>query len=447
MIAATQWADAYGKLLLEGLGADHSLPPELIDGHPADWWHGSGLQTLTGTADKAGQMIPLPLAACANGALQALSYVSPQSLAGISGAALCTERAALMGLHRNGRIAAGGACRLIDTSDGRLAVNLPRDDDWEMLPAWLEFDDSIAQGDWISLEAQLRKRHRIYLADRAAEMGLAVGLDQPLVCPESWFQSHQLGEPDKKMRPPLVLDLSSLWAGPLCTHLLQQAGARVIKIESTRRPDGARKGDEGFFDLLNAGKACVSVDLTDQDGLRVFGALLEQADIVVESARPRALRQLGLDAEELVGARPGLTWLGITAYGREGANAERIGFGDDVGVAAGLTRIMADITGEAMFVGDAIADPLTGIHAALAAMAAYKQGGGRLLSLSMREVTAHCAAFMLPEDADALQCRHHEWSMRVEAESARIPAARKPDGRAHALGQDTESVLSEFALN
>jgi hypothetical protein len=103
-----------------------------------------------------------------------------------------------------------------------------------------------------------------------------------------------------------VLDLSSLWAGPLCAHLLGLAGARVVKLESASRPDGARAGSAAFFDLLNAGKASVALDLSSRAGRDSLRRLIASSDIVIESARPRALRQLGIEAEALVAEVPGL---------------------------------------------------------------------------------------------------------------------------------------------
>src|SRR5207253_5303213 len=94
-----------------------------------------------------------------------------------------------------------------------------------------------------------------------------------------------------------VADLSSLWAGPLCAHLLQLAGARVVKVESLHRPDGARSGPAAFFDLLHGGQEAVAIDFRHADGRASLRRLVEAADVVVEGSRPRALEQLGVVAE------------------------------------------------------------------------------------------------------------------------------------------------------
>ena len=132
------------------------------------------------------------------------------------------------------------------------------------------------------------------------------------------------------MTAPLVVDLSSLWAGPLCSHLLGLGGARVVKVESTARPDGGRTDDSGFFDLLNHGKASVALDLPSAEGVARLRSLLQAADVVIEGSRPRALRQWGIDAEALLADAAGpRVWVSITGHGRDDAEGVRVAFGDD----------------------------------------------------------------------------------------------------------------------
>ncbi|MDN2502875.1 CoA transferase, partial [Nocardia nova] len=126
----------------------------------------------------------------------------------------------------------------------------------------------------------------------------------------------------------LVVDLSSMWAGPLCAHILGRAGARVIKVESPHRPDGAR-ADHHFFDTLHAGHEFRTVDFRTDSGRAELAALLAAADIVIEASRPRALAQLGLGPDRR-GLRPGQIWVGLTGYGR--SEPMRVAFGDDAAV-------------------------------------------------------------------------------------------------------------------
>ncbi len=89
--------------------------------------------------------------------------------------------------------------------------------------------------------------------------------------------------------------------------------------------------------------------------------------------------------------------MSITGYGRDDPQGNWVAFGDDAGVAAGLSRVMAEATGELEIAGDAIADPLTGIQAALAAWRSWQTGGGRLIALALAEVAA---ASLAEEQAD-----------------------------------------------
>jgi crotonobetainyl-CoA:carnitine CoA-transferase CaiB-like acyl-CoA transferase len=245
---------------------------------------------------------------------------------------------------------------------------------------------------------------------------------------------------------PRVLELASLWAGPLCSHLLQCLGARVIKVESLSRPDGARSGPPAFYDLLNGGKRSVALDFA-ADGIDRLKELLDWADIVIEGSRPRALRQLGVFAEDWVARRPGLTWVSITGYGRDEPEGNWTAFGDDAGVAAGLSALMHTVTGQPLICGDAIADPLTGMHGALAALASHRSGGGRLLSLPLRDVVAHCVAHSLPASREALFARWEAWTCAARARGldAGLPVARAATGHARALGADTDSALSGWS--
>src|SRR4051794_23939288 len=89
----------------------------------------------------------------------------------------------------------------------------------------------------------------------------------------------QDGDPRRPMDGLLVVDFSALWAGPLCANLLGLAGARVVKVETPSRPDGARGGNPDFYRLLHAGHRSVVADPHEPDGRRFLHALVEAADV------------------------------------------------------------------------------------------------------------------------------------------------------------------------
>lgn len=460
--AARSTAAGYAHRLLASLGA--STPDIAIDPIAAQaLWARSGAMALTGRADGPPLACPAPLAACLQGAVDALQTLAPRPFT-LDAAPLLGERAAIAGHHRQGPVSPGGSCRLLQARDGFVALNLARDDDWSLLPALL---DGAAANDWPGVAAALRRHSVATLGDKAQLLGLALSAAAGEPCARHWYEIVAVGPQRQPRRPaPLVIDLSSLWAGPLCGHLLQQAGARVIKVESTSRPDGARRGPTAFFDLLNAGKHSVALDLHTSTGIAQLRALLQAADIVIESSRPRALQQLGIDAEALVRTQPGLTWLSITGYGR--AQALRIAYGDDAGVAAGLSALLQRHYGEPLICGDAIADPLTGAYAALAALAGWHGGGGYLLDVALHAVINHCIeAGTVPcgtvasrshpvnplrsvrgVEPSAVEPNETDWLLRLQQQTFAVlpPRARVVTAPAPALGADNANLLREFGL-
>ncbi len=423
-------ATAHARLVLDSLGREH-LHPALDERAPGLLWAQSGAMWLSGHADGPARACPAPLAACAQGAWLALSALLPQHCdPRFDAYRLLGERAAIAGLARRGRVSAGGACRLLDMADGVLALNLARDEDRELLPAWLEQPAA----DTAELVGILRGRRTVPLLQRARVLGLAAAAVVPPRPCRSWFRATRHATARRAGRDaPLVIDLSSLWAGPLCAQLLSRCGARVIKVESTARPDGARSGPARFHDLLNAGKESVALDLREAAGRARLRALLAKADIVIESSRPRALEQMGIRSAELLAERPGMVWLGITGYGRRAPMRDWIAYGDDAGVAAGLAWLMGREGEDPVFCADAIADPLTGLHAAPLALASWLDGGGQLLDIALHDVAAFCAARCVPEPCAA------------PAEDVALPSARVDCARAAELGADTSRVLREFA--
>jgi hypothetical protein len=264
---------------------------------------------------------------------------------------------------------------MIRARDGWLAVNLPRADDWNSMAAWLGRD--VVTDDWPAIEGLVRDQCCEKLTEDAQMLGIAVAtvgdsyVASPLIVP--------MGKPAPSRKTnPLVLDLSSLWAGPLCGALLAEADADVIKLESKSRPDGARFGNIDFFNRLNAGKRMMEFD-SEKDRV-ILREMLATADIVIESARPRVLAQWGFSLADIFKANPELIWISITGYGRESARANWVGFGDDVAAAAGL---VADGAVGPMFIGDAIADPLAGLAAVASAFACLAVGGGFLVDASL----------------------------------------------------------------
>ena len=126
-----------------------------------------------------------------------------------------------------------------------------------------------------------------------------------------------------------VLDFSRMFAGPLCTMMLSDLGADVIKVESPSGDEARRFGPPFLagsgmnFMALNRGKRSVVLDLKSQEGRRRAQELARTADVVVENFRPGVTERLGIDPATLRGLRPELVYCSITGYGREGAYRDR----------------------------------------------------------------------------------------------------------------------------
>lgn len=331
-------------------------------------------------------------------------------------ATLLTGRAGLLGLTRRGRVSAGGATRLLAAADGWLAITLSRPDDVAAVPALLQAD-RLPEDPWPAIRRWAATSCVSTIIERTRLLDIpAAALGEATAAPP---RIRRLG-PRGAVRGPaglLVADLSSMWAGPLCGHLLARAGATVVKIESPRRPDGTRAGNPSFFDWINGEKLSYCVDFEERaDELR---QLLTVADIVIEGSRPAALarRRLGPDH---IAPRPGRIWLRVTGYGEQSG---RPAFGDDAAVAGGLVGSAAD---GPVFCGDAIADPLAGIEASQAISGLLGRGGGELIDVSLAAVAASYAALPLTASASTYP--------------APPPSPPPPSGAAAELGADNDAV-------
>ena len=389
-------------------------------------WARSGAMSLTGRVDGPPLGPPAGLVA----RLGALGHELASAASAVGGQLevepleLLGERAAIAGLHRRGAVSVGGATRLVEAADRWMAVSLARPDDVELVPAWLERERT--SGDpWPAIVDVARERTAGELVARARLLGLpaavlgeAAGRRPPVV-----RTSLGAGRAATSLEGVVVVELGSLWAAPLCGSLLQLAGATVVKVESTRRPDGARRGPPAFFDLLNAGKHSVALDLSVPAGAATLARVVAGADVVIEASRPRALEQLGVRAAEVVASGGPRVWLSITGHGREGPAAGWVAFGDDAAVAGGL--VAHDDRGP-VFCADAAADPISGVTAAAEALQALATGGRWLLDLSLAAVAAAVAGRTLPVPGG------------LEAAPPRARASRGPGPR---LGEHDAAVL------
>ncbi|MEQ8840163.1 MAG: CoA transferase [Acidimicrobiales bacterium] len=400
-------------------------------------WAGSGAMALTGPADGPPSVVPAGVASAAAAAASDVAVQTARwgTAVEVDGPALLGERAAITGMGRNGSVSVGGASRFVAAADGWFALSLPRPDDVAALPALVSRD--VRPDDWSTIERALGSMTGAEVVAQATLLGLAVGVPGGDPSPVSPGRELARGGPRQPTATPLVLDLTSLWAGPLATSLLMQAGARVIKVEGRNRPDGARRGAPAFFDLLNHGKECVALDFSAPADLRLLRCLVAAADLVVEGSRPRVMDSLGIDP--VVTAARGTSWLSITAHGRTGPAADRIGFGDDAAVSAGVV-----VPGDPpMFVADAVADPLAGLSAAAHGAELLAAGRAAVVEVPLARAAAWAGSRQF---AAPLRPAGNGWEVEVDGEFVPVaePRHRPVPPPAPRHGTHTAAVRAAF---
>jgi crotonobetainyl-CoA:carnitine CoA-transferase CaiB-like acyl-CoA transferase len=189
-----------------------------------------------------------------------------------------------------------------------------------------------------------------------------------------------------------ILDLSRVLAGPLCTMMLGDLGASVLKVE---RPDGGddtrgwgppfdARGESAYYLSVNRNKLGLVADLDREPDAALLRVLAAEADVVVENFRPGALARRGLGADALRAAHPSLVWCTISGFGPA---SSRPGYDFVVQAESGWMSITGEQDGAPMKHGIALADVLTGKDAALAILAALvaraRTGEGRQVHVSL----------------------------------------------------------------
>lgn len=413
----------------------------MIGTDAASAWASSGAMWLTGRADGPPRTAPGHPALLAHRELARLAEATSARtglLPVLPGLTVLGERAAVAGLSRQGPRSCGGSFRALPTSDGWISLSLARENDFDLVPALIESTEIDDPWDAVEQWAACRTSAEAVARIRMLSLpGHVVLTDAPADAPRRSSVVTSLGGRRTQVRDrPLVVDLTSLWAGPLCAHLLGLGGADIVKVESTRRPDGARRGPAAFYNLLHAGHRSVALDFTDPADVDRLIGLLQRADLVLESSRPRAMTQLGVPVDDLVA--DGVSWLSITAAGRD---SDEVGFGDDVAVGAGLH---IEDRGELLPCGDALADPLTGIVAARCAAEALLSQDAMLLDVSMHDVCLEAVADRKVPAATVEQDADGVWwvDTGVARTPVAAPVARRSAGQAAQLGQHTEQVLA-----
>jgi crotonobetainyl-CoA:carnitine CoA-transferase CaiB-like acyl-CoA transferase len=177
----------------------------------------------------------------------------------------------------------------------------------------------------------------------------------------------------------LVLDLSRVLAGPFCTMMLGDLGARVVKVEHPEDGDVTRgwgppyhaaTGMSAYYLSVNRNKESIALDLATAAGAESVRRLAARADVLVENFPPGGFEKFGLSVAALRAANPRLVTASITGFGRSGPDATAPGFDLLAQAGAGLMAITGAAQGEPTKSGVAVSDLLAGCYAAIGVLAA-----------------------------------------------------------------------------
>jgi CoA:oxalate CoA-transferase len=190
-----------------------------------------------------------------------------------------------------------------------------------------------------------------------------------------------------------VVDLTRVLAGPYCTLVLADLGARVVKVERPGRGDDARAigpfqdGRSAYFGSLNRGKESIALDLRDEGDRAIFEALLARADVLVENFRPGALARLGYGGDTLEARFPRLVYAALSGFGQTGPYAGRPAYDVIVQGMGGIMSLTGQPGGPPTRVGTSIGDIAAGLFAAIGIGAALhdraRTGRGTRLDVAM----------------------------------------------------------------
>lgn len=217
------------------------------------------------------------------------------------------------------------------------------------------------------------------------------------------------GPPDESLKNPQetttagalagirVLDAGNMIAGPMATVLLADHGADVIKLEHPKHLDPLRDwepkkdGVSLWWKVTNRGKRLATLDLSTDDGRKLFLGLTKWADVVFENFRPGTLERWGLDYDCLAEVNPGIVLVRISGYGQTGPLAERPGYGTIAEAMSGIPYFTGPEAAPPTLPGFPMADTVTGVFAAMGALAALlrrdkdPEGRGQEVDIALYE--------------------------------------------------------------
>jgi alpha-methylacyl-CoA racemase len=204
------------------------------------------------------------------------------------------------------------------------------------------------------------------------------------------MQSAVLPTPPPPLSGIRVLDFTQNLPGPYATHVLSSLGAEVIKIEP---PEGdTARGMGRLFDIVNAGKKSIVLDLKEEAARKTLYRLVQSADVLVEGFRPGVMDRFGCSGEEALRLQPRLVYCSMSSYGQEGPYRDYPGHDLNFQALAGVCHLSRDADDRPVSPAIPMADlssALTATSAILAALLARGQTGqGRVIDVALVDTVA-----------------------------------------------------------
>jgi len=210
--------------------------------------------------------------------------------------------------------------------------------------------------------------------------------------------------PDFPLEGVRVLDLSRVFAGPLCGQVLADFGAEVVKVEHPVRGDDTRdwgmrvgKTETTYYNSMNRNKRSITLDLQSREGVEIVYRLLPQFDVVIHNFKSGGAEKLGLGYEQLKAIKPGLIYCAISGYSSAGPEATRPGYDLVIQGESGIMAINGEASQPPLKFGVAAVDMMTGMYAAQAVLAALfrreRTGRGRLIEMALYDCGIMIASY------------------------------------------------------
>ena len=262
-----------------------------------------------------------------------------------------------------------------------------------------------------------------------------------------------------------IVDLSTVFSGPLAAAVLADQGAQVIKVESlegdTSRMIGPAKGDlSATFIAANRGKRSLAMDLKQSAAKKILLELISAADVLINNFRPGVMERLGLSDEVLLQTNPRLIRLSITGYGSQGEAAQEKVYDAVIQAVAGVAATQRNpLNGQPTVLATALCDKLTALNASQAVVAALyareKDGQGRRIDLSMLDATLafqwpdtmynHVFLDQAPAEFPEFGVNQKPWPTRDGLVATMSPQQAEFKGQCQALGREDIANDPRFA--